>query len=182
MYRCTHTHAQDCVHHCTYTRTLTQTRQGEMTHETLGVQTFTDVRNGLRCRLEFGNPSGRKGLPSDYFEGAIERCVCDCARVCVYAFQKSRCVQMGRGGVATACAHMHYLYSRHNYSMYALSLQVLPQHPYLFDLCPLHSGTPLARQRQRAKSSSDARAAGLAFSILPAGATGTSAAPKKWSA
>ena len=83
MYRCTHTHAQDCVHHCTYTRTLTQTRQGEMTHETLGVQTFTDVGNGIRCRLEFGNPCGRKGLPSDYFEGAIERCVYVCACVCV---------------------------------------------------------------------------------------------------
>jgi len=46
---------------------------GQMCHETLGVQTFTDAKNGIRCRLEFGNPSGRKGVPSDYFEGVIEK-------------------------------------------------------------------------------------------------------------
>ena len=46
---------------------------GQMCHETLGVQTFTDPKNGIRCRLEFGNPSGRKGVPSDYFEGVIEK-------------------------------------------------------------------------------------------------------------
>ena len=44
-----------------------------MCHETLGTQTFTDATHGIRCRLEFGNPSGRKGVPSDYFEGVIEK-------------------------------------------------------------------------------------------------------------
>ena len=46
---------------------------GQMCHETLGVQTFTDHKHGIRCRLEFGNPAGRKGVPSDYFEGVIEK-------------------------------------------------------------------------------------------------------------
>jgi hypothetical protein len=46
---------------------------GQMCHETFGAQTFTDAKNGLRCRLEFGNPSGRKGVPSDFFEGVVER-------------------------------------------------------------------------------------------------------------
>ena len=124
MYRCTHTHAQDCVHHCTYTRTLTQTRQGEMTHETLGVQTFTDVGNGIRCRLEFGNPCGRKGLPSDYFEGAIERCVCVCACVCV-------CV------CVSVCANGHRRCSQ------SLCAQAVSTQTYSFDGCPFHSGAPL---------------------------------------
>jgi len=46
---------------------------GQMCHETLGVQTFTDAVHGIRCRLEFGNPHGRKGVPSDYFQGVIEK-------------------------------------------------------------------------------------------------------------
>ena len=46
---------------------------GQMCHETLGVQIFTDAKNGIRCRLDFGNPSGRSGVPSDYFEGVIEK-------------------------------------------------------------------------------------------------------------
>jgi hypothetical protein len=33
----------------------------QMCHETYGLQTFTDVKHGIRCRLEFGNPSNRKG-------------------------------------------------------------------------------------------------------------------------
>ena len=32
-----------------------------------------DEENNLRCRLAFGNPSGRRGIPSDWFEGVIER-------------------------------------------------------------------------------------------------------------
>jgi len=46
---------------------------GEMHHESLGIQTFTDEKNKIRCRISFGNPEGKRGLPSDYFEGVIER-------------------------------------------------------------------------------------------------------------
>jgi hypothetical protein len=45
---------------------------GEMHHECLGVQTFEDEKNRIRCKIFFGN-EGKKGLPSDYFEGVIER-------------------------------------------------------------------------------------------------------------
>jgi hypothetical protein len=38
-------------------------------------QTFTDEKNKIRCRISFGNPEGKRGLPSDYFEGVIERCL-----------------------------------------------------------------------------------------------------------
>ena len=44
-----------------------------MVHQTIGTQTFTDEKNGIRCRLEFGNPSNRKGIPNDFFEGVIEQ-------------------------------------------------------------------------------------------------------------
>ena len=47
-------------------------RRGEMHHESIGAQTFVDEGHGLRCKLAF-NPEGRKGLPSDYFEGVLER-------------------------------------------------------------------------------------------------------------
>jgi len=43
---------------------------GEMHHESLGSQTFTDEKNGLRCTVEF---AAAKGLPSDFFEGYIEK-------------------------------------------------------------------------------------------------------------
>jgi len=46
---------------------------GDMIHETFETQTFWDESNKLRCRLTFGNPTGRKGVPSDWFEGVIER-------------------------------------------------------------------------------------------------------------
>jgi len=45
---------------------------GEMHHESIGPQTFVDEGHGLRCKLAF-NPEGRKGLPSDYFDGVLER-------------------------------------------------------------------------------------------------------------
>uniref|UniRef100_A0A7S0EDB9 Oxysterol-binding protein n=1 Tax=Hanusia phi TaxID=3032 RepID=A0A7S0EDB9_9CRYP len=46
---------------------------GDMVHQTIGTQTFTDENNGIRCRLEFGNPANRKGIPNDFFEGVIEQ-------------------------------------------------------------------------------------------------------------
>lgn len=42
-----------------------------MHHESLGMQSFVDKKNKIRCRITFG--SERKGIPSDYFEGGIER-------------------------------------------------------------------------------------------------------------
>ena len=41
-----------------------------MVHETLGSQTYSDEKNRIRCRLNFGE---RKNVPSDWFEGVIEQ-------------------------------------------------------------------------------------------------------------
>mmetsp|Transcript_39699 Transcript_39699/g.77698 ORF Transcript_39699/g.77698 Transcript_39699/m.77698 type:complete len:448 (+) Transcript_39699:36-1379(+) len=46
---------------------------GEMHHECVGTQTFEDAKNKIRCRITFGNPEGKRGLPTDFFEGCIER-------------------------------------------------------------------------------------------------------------
>jgi len=45
---------------------------GTMHHETLGEQLFVDAANGIRCSITYA-PAHRKGLPTDFFEGAIER-------------------------------------------------------------------------------------------------------------
>mmetsp|Transcript_89282 Transcript_89282/g.133859 ORF Transcript_89282/g.133859 Transcript_89282/m.133859 type:complete len:435 (-) Transcript_89282:168-1472(-) len=45
---------------------------GEMVHESVGPQLFWDEKNKIRCRLNYG-AEGRKNVPTDYFEGVIER-------------------------------------------------------------------------------------------------------------
>mmetsp|Transcript_38151 Transcript_38151/g.89931 ORF Transcript_38151/g.89931 Transcript_38151/m.89931 type:complete len:438 (+) Transcript_38151:138-1451(+) len=45
---------------------------GQMHHECLGEQLFTDDANGIRCIITYA-PEGRKGVPTDYFQGVIER-------------------------------------------------------------------------------------------------------------
>mmetsp|Transcript_28791 Transcript_28791/g.59015 ORF Transcript_28791/g.59015 Transcript_28791/m.59015 type:complete len:436 (-) Transcript_28791:489-1796(-) len=45
---------------------------GEMVHETIGTQSFWDEKNKIRCRLQFG-AENRKNVPSDWFEGVIEK-------------------------------------------------------------------------------------------------------------
>eukprot|EP00292_Cryptomonas_paramecium_P006006 CAMPEP_0113693420 /NCGR_PEP_ID=MMETSP0038_2-20120614/19653_1 /TAXON_ID=2898 /ORGANISM="Cryptomonas paramecium" /LENGTH=391 /DNA_ID=CAMNT_0000615487 /DNA_START=59 /DNA_END=1230 /DNA_ORIENTATION=+ /assembly_acc=CAM_ASM_000170 len=44
---------------------------GEMHHECLGSLDFEDEAHGLRCTIRFGE--GGRSMPSDYFEGTIER-------------------------------------------------------------------------------------------------------------
>jgi len=45
---------------------------GDMHHVVFGSQSFTDKKNGVRCTITF-DPEHRRGLPSDYFEGTVER-------------------------------------------------------------------------------------------------------------
>mmetsp|Transcript_19600 Transcript_19600/g.46585 ORF Transcript_19600/g.46585 Transcript_19600/m.46585 type:complete len:436 (+) Transcript_19600:210-1517(+) len=46
---------------------------GCMVHEVVGEQRFEDAKHSLRGKLLFDNPRGLKGVPSDWFEGQIER-------------------------------------------------------------------------------------------------------------
>jgi len=45
---------------------------GDMRHEVFNSQTFVDQRNSMRAVVNYGPPN-RVGLPSDYFEGVIEK-------------------------------------------------------------------------------------------------------------
>jgi len=45
---------------------------GDMRHELLNTQTFVDTKNNLRATIQYG-PSERVGVPSDYFEGCLEK-------------------------------------------------------------------------------------------------------------
>ena len=45
---------------------------GTMRHEIYGSQTFVDTTNNMRAVINY-SPSGRVGLPSDYFEGVLEK-------------------------------------------------------------------------------------------------------------
>lgn len=45
---------------------------GDMRHELFNTQTFIDNTNNMRATVHYG-PPGRVGLPSDYFEGVLEK-------------------------------------------------------------------------------------------------------------